>query len=99
MIWVLLHYGRLYSQSNVPQFQTVFRHLTLCKAHRLELKHGKQLLPGVDDLALHISQVTNHRHMGNDQLYQLTLLNQVLLLYCLIPIFYMQTKGKERKSK
>lgn len=65
MIWVLLHHGRLYSQSNVPQVQAVFGHLTLCKAHRLELKHGEQLLPGVDDLALHTSHNMKHRHEGN----------------------------------
>lgn len=57
VIMVLLHYGRLYSQSDVPQVQAVFGHLALCKAHRLQLKYGKQLLPGVDDLALHISHI------------------------------------------
>lgn len=51
--WLLLHYGSLYSHSDVPQVQTVFGHLAHRKAHRLKLKHGKQLLPGVDDLALH----------------------------------------------
>ena len=57
MIMVLLHYGRQYSQSDAPQVQAVFGHLALCKAHRLQLKHGEQLLPGVDDLALHISHI------------------------------------------
>lgn len=65
VIWLLLHYRRLYSQSNFPQVQTVFRHLTLCKAHRLELKHGKQLLPRVDDLALHIAHIVKHRDKLN----------------------------------
>lgn len=54
VIWLLLHYGSVYSQSNDPKGQAVLGHLTLCKAHRLELKYGEQLLPGVDDLALHI---------------------------------------------
>ena len=48
--------GAMYSQGNAPQVQTVFGHLTLSKAHSFELIHGKQLLSGVDDLALQISR-------------------------------------------
>lgn len=62
VIWVLLHYGRLYSHSNAPQVQAVLRNLTLCEAHRLELKYGEQLLPGVDDLALHITHHETQKH-------------------------------------
>lgn len=66
---MLLHYGRLYSQSNVPQSQTEFGYLSLCIAHRLQLEYGEQLLPRVDDLALHMSNM-KHRHMGIILIYQ-----------------------------
>ena len=45
--------GSHYLQSNVPQDQTVSRHLALHKAHGLKLKHGKQLTSRVDYLALY----------------------------------------------
>lgn len=45
-------YKRLYSQSDVPQVQAVFRHLALSEPHRLQLKDGEQLLSWVDDLTL-----------------------------------------------
>lgn len=50
--------GAQYLQRNVPQGQTVFRHLALGKAHGLQLNHGKQLTSRVDYLAL-------YRHMHN----------------------------------
>lgn len=45
-------YKRLYSQSDVPQVQAVFRHLALSEPHRLQLEDGEQLLSWVDDLTL-----------------------------------------------
>lgn len=59
--WILLRldvgeWGKLeihYSHSDVPQDQAVCGHLALCKAHRLKLKYGEELLAGVDDLTLH----------------------------------------------
>lgn len=50
---MFFHYEKLYSQGDVPQVQAVFRHLTLCKSHRLQLVYGEELLPWVDDLTLH----------------------------------------------
>lgn len=69
MIWVPSHHEKLYSQSNVPEAQTVFGHLALCKSHRLKLKYGEQLLPRVDDLTL---LRMKHRHLGISSLSTIT---------------------------
>lgn len=46
----------VYSLSDGPQPQTVLGHLAVSEAYRLQLVHGEQLLPGVNDLTLDEAQ-------------------------------------------